>query len=76
MTAEGHKIVSLHGQQTVEERDDVMTRFRKGEFKVSLSPFKSKPYGAHILPWYLGVDRDERYCSWYRRDVREYGREL
>jgi len=35
MTAEGHKIVSLHGQQSVEERDDVMSRFRKGEFKVS-----------------------------------------
>lgn len=34
MTAEGHKIVSLHGQQSVEERDDVMTRYRKGEFKV------------------------------------------
>ncbi|KAK9900382.1 DEAD-domain-containing protein [Cystobasidium minutum MCA 4210] len=37
MTAEGHKIVSLHGQQTVEERDDVMTRFRKGEFKVLIA---------------------------------------
>lgn len=37
MTAEGHKIVSLHGQQSVEERDDVMTRFRKGEFKVLIA---------------------------------------
>ena len=36
MTAEGHKIVSLHGQLSTEERDDVMTRYRKGEFKVSL----------------------------------------
>ena len=34
MTAEGHKIVSLHGQQTVEERDDIMGKFRRGEFKV------------------------------------------
>ena len=34
MTAEGHKIISLHGAQTVEERDDIMGKFRKGEFKV------------------------------------------
>jgi len=37
MTAEGHKVVSLHGQMTSEERDDVMTRYRKGEFKVLIA---------------------------------------
>lgn len=51
MTAEGHKVVSLHGQMTSEERDDVMTRYRKGEFKVdSIS-----------RGFYAGADQVYRY---------------
>jgi ATP-dependent RNA helicase DDX19/DBP5 len=37
MSAEGHKVVSLHGQQTPEERDRVMDDFKNGKSKVLIS---------------------------------------
>ena len=37
MTAEGHKVVSLHGQQEPEERDRVMNDFKTGKSKVLIS---------------------------------------
>lgn len=38
MTAEGHKIISLHGALDTGARDEVMTKFRTGEYKVGLCP--------------------------------------
>jgi ATP-dependent RNA helicase DDX19/DBP5 len=38
MTAEGHKVASLHGAKDASERDAIIDRFREGREKVSLSP--------------------------------------
>lgn len=35
MTAEGHKVASLHGAKDAAERDAVIDRFREGKDKVS-----------------------------------------
>lgn len=37
MTAEGHKVVSLHGKLETAERDEVMTSFRDGKTKVLIT---------------------------------------
>lgn len=37
MTAQGHRVVSLHGKMLPEERDKVMDDFRRGEFKVLIT---------------------------------------
>jgi ATP-dependent RNA helicase DDX19/DBP5 len=37
MTAEGHKVVSLHGKQEPAERDQVMNDFKTGKSKVLIS---------------------------------------
>lgn len=37
MTAEGHKVASLHGAKDAAERDAIIDGFREGKEKVSLS---------------------------------------
>ena len=37
MTAEGHKVASLHGAKDASERDAIIDRFREGREKVCLS---------------------------------------
>jgi len=37
MTAEGHKVVSLHGKLETQERDAVMESFRQGKTKVLIT---------------------------------------
>ena len=37
MTAEGHKVASLHGVKDASERDAIIDRFREGREKVRLS---------------------------------------
>jgi len=40
MTAEGHKVASLHEAKDASERDAIIDRFREGREKVrSFSPF-------------------------------------
>jgi ATP-dependent RNA helicase DDX19/DBP5 len=35
MTAEGHKVASLHGAKDAAERDSIIDRFREGREKAS-----------------------------------------
>jgi ATP-dependent RNA helicase DDX19/DBP5 len=37
MTAEGHKVASLHGAKDASERDTIIDAFRQGKDKVSTS---------------------------------------
>jgi len=37
MTAEGHRVASLHGAKDASERDAIIDRFREGREKVCLS---------------------------------------
>jgi ATP-dependent RNA helicase DDX19/DBP5 len=37
MTAEGHKVVSLHGAKDAEERDSIIDQFREGREKVLIT---------------------------------------
>ena len=39
MTAEGHKVASLHGAKDASERDAIIDRFREGREKVRLFLF-------------------------------------
>lgn len=38
MTAEGHKVASLHGAKDATERDSIIDAFRQGKDKVSVAP--------------------------------------
>lgn len=37
MTAEGHKVASLHGAKDAQERDTIIDRFREGKEKVLIT---------------------------------------
>lgn len=47
MTAEGHRVASLHGAKDASERDAIIDRFREGREKVRLS--LSLPYNHTML---------------------------
>lgn len=79
MTAEGHKVASLHGAKDASERDAIIDAFRQGKDKVRvLTPFtihlltRSNPRITRTL----GLDHDKRDSSRNRHSSSEHGSQL
>lgn len=73
MSAEGHKVASLHGAKDAGERDAIIDRFREGREKVDLT-FILK-MARNILIG-TGPYHYKRYRSGYRYSSSKYGGQL
>lgn len=73
MTAEGHKVASLHGAKDATERDSIIDAFRQGKDKVHKIPGLIVPYLTHL---YAGPDHNQRHSPRYRHPPSQHGRQL
>lgn len=60
MTAEGHKVASLHGAKDAAERDAIIDAFRQGKDKVRIPP-SLEDNGNLTKTGFKGPDYDKRH---------------
>ena len=73
MTAEGHKVASLHGAKDAAERDAIIDHFREGRDKVSHFIASFQIAGTKKI---AGSHYHQRHCQGYRYSPSEYGGKL